>query len=424
MGSLIWVVVGAAALSFFFALAGTSLRVARRTQLEEALSGERGRRRLALLARHLPQLRLTAALLRAMSNLLLTVALLFVFGAGHPQAGPWRLIGAVATAAAIITVFGMVIPQAWGTHAAESVALATLGVLAVCRWALWPVVAVMAALDVPIRRLSGVTEEADENGEAAKAEILHAASEGRAEGAVDAEEVEMIESIIEFGDRQVDEIMTPRTEIFAVPAEMGWKEACRRIVAAGHTRVPVYEGDLDNIIGVLYAKDLLGLLEAQEPAALRQLMRKCYFVPETMLLGDLLREFKRRKVHIAVVLDEYGGTAGLATIEDVLEEIVGDIADEYDQPEPPQLKVIDERTVEVDARIRVDEVNDEMGLELPEDEDYDTAAGLVFSELGYVPAVGEKLETRGARFTVLAADERRIIRLRVEKLRPDGQAEE
>ncbi|MGB2824824.1 MAG: hemolysin family protein [Phycisphaerae bacterium] len=416
MPLLLWVVIcGATALSCFFALTSYSLRVSRRIQLEEAFSGAAGKKRLEMLARNLPSLRLTASLLRALANLALTVGVLEAFDVRHD--GPLATAGAIVLVVGLIAVFGIVIPQAWASYAGEKVLRATLGVLVACRYALYPVVAVMAAFDLPIRRLSGVADAADDNGEeAAKAEILQAATEGAAEGAVDAEEVEMIESVMEFGDTHAGEIMTPRTDIFALPIETPWQEACSRIVEAGHTRVPVYEGDIDNIIGMLYAKDFLQLVAQDREVPLRSIMRKPYFVPETKPLDDLLRQFKRRKVHIAVVLDEYGGTAGIATIEDLLEEIVGEISDEYDPDQPEEMKRLNDRTVEIDARMRIDDLNDALRLELPEDEDYDTVAGFVFAELGYIPKVGEKLESHRARIAVLAADERKITRLRVERL--------
>ena len=415
MDPLIWVVVGSAALSCFFALTSYSLRIARRSQLEETFAGPEGKKRLELLDRHLRALRLTTSLLRLASNLILMVGMLFLFRREPLEWGPWALAGSILTSAAIIAIFGIAIPQAWASYAAERVLAATLGVLLLCRYMLYPVVAVMEALDLPVRRLTGAVEAEDENGETAKAEILQAATNGQAEGAVDADEVEMIESVMEFGETHVGEIMTPRTDIIALPVELPLQEASRQIVEAGHSRVPVYEGDLDNIIGVLYARDLLELVGQSDEVPLRQLMRKPYFVPETKPLDDLLREFKRRKVHIAVVLDEYGGTAGLATIEDLLEEIVGDIADEYDQVEAEQVRQVDERTAEIDARTRIDDLNHAMDLRLPEDEDYDTVAGFIFSQLGYIPTVGETLDSHSARFTVLDADERRITRLRVER---------
>ena len=148
-------------------------------------------------------------------------------------------------------------------------------------------------------------------------------------------------------------------------------------------------------------------------------MRKPFFVPETKKLDDLLREFKARKSHMAVVLDEYGGTAGLVTVEDLIEEIVGDIADEYDGPESALMRRLDDRSYEVDGRMYIDDLNDALGLSLPEEEDYDTVAGFVSSELGFIPPVDQLLEADGARFTVLAADDRRITRLRVDLPAPE-----
>ena len=322
----------------------------------------------------------------------------------------------VLIAGGLIAVFGVAIPQAWANYAGEKVLAKTLEILLVFRYALYPVTTVMQLLDFPVRRLAGAAEEGDENGENAKQEILQAASEGQAEGAVDAEELQMIESVMEFGETQAGEIMTPRTDIFALPAETPWAEAVERIIEAGHTRVPAYERDIDHIVGVIYAKDMLRYSQQSEPGDVPSILRTCYFVPETKPLDDLLREFKARKVHLAVVLDEYGGTAGLVTIEDVIEEIVGDILDEYDTAGSASFQRLDDRTAEMDGRFYIDELNDAMDLDLPEDEDYDTVAGFVFSELGYIPTVDETLEACGAKFTVLAADQRKITRLRVELL--------
>ena len=415
MSPFLWVVLTATALSGFFALASCALRAFRRVRLEEAFTGPTGRKRLETLENHLKSLRLTTAFCRAVANLVLVVAFVYLLGAPN---GQWaRAIWATAAAAAVIAIFGVAIPHAWASHAGEKVLARVLPVLMAFRYALYPVTAMMEAFDLPVRRLSGVADdEVQDEGESVKQEILHAASAGQAEGHVDAEEVEMIESVMELDETCAAEIMTPRTDIFALSVDMPLQEACEQTIEAGHTRVPLYEGDIDNIIGILYAKDLLQHVTQSEPPELRSVMREPYFVPETKSLDDLLREFKARKVHLAVALDEYGGTAGLITIEDILEEIVGEIADEYDRIEPDMLRRVDQRTVEADGRLHIDELNDAMELELPEDGDYDTVAGLVFSELGYIPTEGESLEAHGARFTVLAADERKISRLRVELL--------
>jgi CBS domain containing-hemolysin-like protein len=398
-------VVASAALSGFFALISYALHAFRRVQLEEAFKGDRAEKRLAWLESNLTALKLTVGLYRALANLTLVVAMIHLLDAPAIGAG---------IAAAVIAVFGVAIPHAWAAYAGEKALAAAYLVLVACRYVLYPITAVMHAFDVPIRRLTGLSDQESNNSDTAKQEILQAASEGRAEGAVNAEEVDMIESVIEFGRTHAGQIMTPRTDIFALPVETSWDQGCTKVVEAGHTRVPVYQGNLDNIIGVLYAKDLLGHIGGDHPPNLRSVMRKPYFVPETMVLNDLLREFKARKVHMAVVLDEYGGTSGLVTIEDVLEEIVGEIADEYDRVEPALMKRIDRKTAEVDGRLHIDDLNDIFGLDIPEDEDYDTVAGFIFSELGFIPTADEILEAGGAKFTVLAADERKISKLRVE----------
>jgi CBS domain containing-hemolysin-like protein len=355
----------------------------------------------------------TSSLCRSIANLVLLATLMILLGA---RGGSLRTAGlAMAIAGGIVAVFGVAIPHAWAASAGESILSATFGVLLAFRYLLAPLVALMCAFDLPIRRLTGAEVDDDRNG-SAKQEIIQAATEGAAEGSVDAEEVEMIESVMEFGETHAGEIMTPRTDMFALPVETPLAEAIGLIVDAGHSRIPVYESDLDNITGILYAKDLLRGAEEQNGSSLADYQRKPYFVPETKRLDDLLREFKARKVHLAVILDEYGGTAGLITIEDLLEEIVGDISDEYDTSRPSQMTRIDQQTVEVDGRLHIDELNDALALEIPEDEDYDTVAGFVFSELGYIPAAKERLETHGAAFTILSASDRKIDRLRVELL--------
>ena len=409
--AFIWVAGACAVLGGFFSLASISLRSFRRVQLEAAFGARADR--LKAFDRHLTDLRLTVAFCRSLANLLLAVAAVYLFE-------PWRagwvgMLWAVLVAGALMGVLGVAIPNAWAAHAAERVLAATFPLLMAAYYALYPVVAVLRAFETPVRRLWGVEEFALRPEQEARQEILQAASEGRAEGAVREQEAVMIQSIVKFGDRRAVEIMTPRTEVYALPAETPWPEACRRVAAAGHSRVPVYQGDLDHVVGILYAKDLLSRVgEADVPLA--SLLHKPYLIPQTKPLSDLLREFRVRQVHAAIVLDEYGGTAGLVTIEDVLEEIVGEIADEHDRPTQAMLRWLEPGTAEVDGRMYVDDLNVAMGTRIPEDEDYDTVAGFLFSELGYVPTVGETLQARGAEFKVLEATERKISRLRVRAL--------
>ena len=402
----------------FFALGSFALRDFSRAKLEEVFTagkGSKGRKHLEFLDSQLKPLQLTLSLCRSLANLVLVAAMVTMFAGADPLSG--NSLAAVIFSGAIIAVVGIGIPHAWANYAGERILSGTFWILIGLRYLLFPIVAVMQAFDLPIRRLSGQTDDDNENGESAKQEILQAAADGAAEGAVDNDEVEMIESVMGFSDTDAAEIMTPRTDIFALSIDTPWVEAVSEIHYAGHTRVPIYEDNLDNITGIIYAKDLLKhIITGQPPENLQVLSRKPFFIPESKPLDDLLREFKSLKVHIAIVLDEYGGTAGLVSIEDVIEEIVGDISDEYVNHEDDAVRRINETTVETEGRLRIDELNDLLELKLPEDEDYDTIAGFVVAELGYIPAIGETVTVSHVKFTILESDERKISRLRVEKL--------
>ena len=193
------------------------------------------------------------------------------------------------------------------------------------------------------------------------------------------------------------------------------EEAVELAVGCGHSRLPVFATDRDHVVGILYVKDLLQHWSQENRAGIEieSLMRPPFFVPETKHIGELLREFQTRKLHIAIVLDEYGGTAGLITIEDILEEIVGEIADEH-APAPPDLvQTVGDSQVEVDARIHVDEINARLEVSLPEDDGFETLGGFIVSHLGRIPAVGEEFDWANLRFTVIEADERRVHRLEI-----------
>lgn len=273
-------------------------------------------------------------------------------------------------------------------------------------------------VDTMFHRLAGrVHEEPDE--ESFEDEIRTIVTEGHREGLLEEDAREMIEGVIELSDVDVSEIMTPRTDMVSIASSLSWKEALEFIIEAGHTRVPVYEANRDDIVGILVTKDLLPELAKgpNEPAQpWTALLREAYFVPETKPVDVLLQEFQRTGNHLAVVLDEYGGVSGLVTMEDVLEEIVGDIVDEYDQDLGDGIKRISQGVAEVQGKVRIDEINERLELALPENGDFDTIGGFVFSELGHVPLVGEELVRDQVRITVIEATQRRILRLRIEVL--------
>jgi len=285
--------------------------------------------------------------------------------------------------------------------------------------AMFPFTRFAQGIDTVLHRIAGRTP-AGVDEESLEEEIRAIVTEGHREGLLEEDAGKMIEGVIELGDAVVSQIMTPRTDMHMVPIDMLWDEMVADVIQSGHTRTPVFENSRDDVIGILYSKDLLPELatgSAQARTPIRDLLRKPLFVPETKAVDDVLEMFQQLRTHIAVVLDEYGGVAGLVTIEDVLEEIVGEIVDEYDEEVAEEIDRIDENTCEALGRAHVDEINEAMHLELPEDGDFDTIGGFVFTEMGRIPLPGEMMLWREKiRIHVLDATKRRINRVRIERL--------
>lgn len=241
------------------------------------------------------------------------------------------------------------------------------------------------------------------------------------EGALEQGEREMIHGIFEMGERTAREMMIPRVDVVAVEAGEPLRMVFDVIKERGHSRIPIYDQTIDNIVGVVYAKDLLRHMEAgslDEPA--RILGRQPHFIPEAKKMDELLREMQRDKVHMAVVLDEYGGTAGIVTIEDLLEEIVGEIQDEYDTEEKTVEK-LSEREAVFDARVTIHDVNDVLDISL-EDGEYDTVGGFVYDRLGKIPVVGDEFKVDGLWLTVLSISGKRIKKVKI-RVEPDAARE-
>jgi CBS domain containing-hemolysin-like protein len=271
--------------------------------------------------------------------------------------------------------------------------------------------------DTLLRRLADRPEADETEEEAFEEEIRSIVTEGLYDGVLEEDAGEMIESVIELGDETVSHIMTPRSNIDALDVESSWAEVLRFVVEVGRTRIPVYEDHLDNLIGVLYVKDLLRELRpdrADPHRHWKQLVRDPWFVPTTKPLDEMLQEFLQTRQHLAVVVDEYRAVAGVVTIEDVLEEIVGEIVDESDKDEQDCISRLGEGVAEVLGSAHVDVVNERLGLDLPEPEECDTLAGLIITELGRIPSAGESFTIQGTRITVLEASRRRLERLRLE----------
>jgi magnesium and cobalt exporter, CNNM family len=323
-------------------------------------------------------------------------------------------------------VFGELVPKTLALAHPEGFALGLAAPVDILGRIFHPVVAILTWTTERIAGLFGahVSNEVQISAE----ELRLIVERGGEQGILEAEEEQMINAVIELGDRRVHEVMIPRIDIAAIPATASFDEAISTFVEEGHSRVPVYEETVDEIVGILYAKDLLPFLRtsAGPRPELRTLLRTPVYIPESMTVDDLLHEFQRRKVHIAIVLDEYGGTAGLVTIEDLLEEIVGEIQDEYDTEEPMVVRLSDDEA-RVDGRASVDELGelfeDGVNLELEDEEEYDTVGGLIYHRIGGIPSPGDRVEVDGLILTVESTDGRRVGKVLVAKVPNGGEPE-
>ena len=243
-------------------------------------------------------------------------------------------------------------------------------------------------------------------------------------GVIEREEKDMIESVLEFSDTTVREVMIPRIDMVAAKREIPIDDLIQLFEMEGHSRIPIYEERMDNIIGVIYAKDLLTALakNGKENCTIDSIMRNAYFVPEKKLIPELLKEFKKNKVHIAIVIDEYGGTAGIVALEDILEEIVGDIQDEYDEDEQDSLWLTNS-TVVIDAGLDIDDVNEMIHSSIP-DEDFDTLGGFLYHQLGFIPKGGEIVEWEDILFEIKDIQGNRISKVLVKLKEPLNSQEE
>ncbi|RMH01372.1 MAG: HlyC/CorC family transporter [Planctomycetota bacterium] len=293
------------------------------------------------------------------------------------------------------------------------------------RWIAFVLRPLTALLDVALRAVGADPEAGPADSLAA--DLIEVAQEQERESELDETERRMIAHVIDLPEVDAAEVMTPRTELTSVPTGTSLAEALRLAHEAGHSRILVHEGDIDHVVGVFYLKDALPTLVAGGDAAelpVDQHLRQPFFVPETMRVPALLEELRRRRVHLAVVVDEYGGTAGVVTVEDLLEEIVGEIEDEHDpEGESLHFERRSEDEVDVDGRFGVPDLNELLSARLPEDKDYDTVAGLLFDRFGHIPAVGEAIELDGVRLEVLEADDRRIRRVRVRRLETGAETD-
>ena len=335
-------------------------------------------------------------------------------------AGAIALLVVTALLSFVTIVFGELVPKTLALAHPERFALALAGPVDVIGRVLRPIVWALTQVTNGVNRVLGVSD-VDQN-QISTEELKLLVERGGEQGILEAEEEQMIHAVIELGDRRIHEVMVPRIAMVAVPTTASLDDAIDRVVEEGHSRIPVYEETIDEVVGILYAKDLLPFLkDSRERPAIRTLLRAPVFVPESMTIDDLLHEFQRRKVHLAIVLDEYGGTAGLVTIEDLLEEIVGEIQDEYDTEEPMVVRLSDDEA-RVDGRASVDELSElyDTDLELEDEDEYDTIGGLIYHRIGGVPSPGDQVEVDGLTLTVETTDGRRVGKVLVVRRHANG----
>jgi len=347
----------------------------------------------------------------------------------------WPVVSTSAEALALIIVtlvlslftivFGELVPKSLALAHTETFALRLSGFIEVLLRVLGPLVRVLTAITTAVARMLGAGDQAQ--GVMSTQELSILVERGGEQGILEAEEEQMIQAVIELGDQRIHEVMVPRIAMVTLRATASMDEAIDTVIDGGHSRIPVYEETIDEIIGILYAKDLLPFLKeaVTERPSLRSILRTPVFVPESMSVDDLLHEFQRRKIHIAIVLDEYGGTAGLVTIEDLLEEIVGEIQDEYDEEEPLIVRISDDEA-RIDGRADVDDLAElfDTNLGLEDADEYDTVGGLIYHRIGGVPKPGDQVVVDGLTLTVETTDGRRVGKVLVVRTREDGEPED
>ena len=321
--------------------------------------------------------------------------------------GSYTIGIAAGTTTLILLVFGEVTPKTFARHNAELIAPFAMILLTPFYWLFYPLVFLLTwTAAFAVRSLGGRSSSAGPL--ATEEDITYMIRLGNKEGVLAGTEGEMLESVIEFRETLVKEAMVPRMRINWLEKAASLSEVKAQIIEHGHSRWPVYQDNMDNVVGIFNTKDLL--LSEQDWT---KQIRPALFVPEMMKIGELLKEFQRGKAHLAMVVDEYGGTAGIISLEDVLEEIVGEIRDEYDTEEEPLFTKISDNLYEANGHASIHDLGDALGLSFPEEEDYESLAGFLIATYGKMPPKGAHIDFQGWRFSVEKADEKKIERVKI-----------
>ena len=405
--------------SAFFSASETALFAANRVVLRQRRAqGDRRAATANALLSQASELLTTLLAGNTLSNVGVSVIATSIAFSLMGRGGEWAAFLATAL---VLLIIAEIAPKTLAARYADRLVLVVAGPISALMRIFTPLIRVLSLVATALVRPFGghitpraplVTQE----------QLRFLVQVGEEEGVIEQEEREMIHSVFEFGDTVVREVMRPRVDISAVPADATLNRALALMTERGHSRLPVYEGTIDHVLGVVYMRDLIpALRHGRLDQPVSELKRPPFFVPESKKVDELFKEMQQKKVSMAIVLDEYGGTAGLVTVEDLLEEIVGEIQDEYDLEEKP-IQLVDDRTAVVNARIHLDEVGELLGVRLPQDE-VDTVAGLVYSLFGRVPTPGETIALPGIELRVEKTLGQRITRVRITRTTPAPQEE-
>ncbi|MFW6107562.1 MAG: hemolysin family protein [bacterium] len=403
MATLIILLLAAAALA---AAAEHAIAEASRARIDDILQGERRRRVDRLLEKH-DELAIAAIIYRTAFETAAVVALVWT----TTRAGTTAL---AALGWALLLAVGVVeiLPRLTIARSPERALLAMLPVLYVLTLPLRPLAGGLLRLSTLMRQAS---PEAPEEEDEAAADILSAVAEGEKEGSIGGDQADMIENIIELRDCDVAEIMTPRPDMTFAALNDPLDDTIGVALESGHSRLPVYRETRDDVVGVLYVRDLIAALApgSSRPATVERLIQPASFVPETMRISSLLRHFQERETTMAVVVDEYGGTAGLVTISDITDLIVGEVRDQDEPSREPTVDVLSRHTLRADGRTPVRLLNDDFGTTIPESDEYDTVGGYLLHTLGRVPGPGERQTCDGTVIEVVGSHARRVEAVKV-----------
>ncbi len=411
----------ACVLAAYFAACHNALKTLSRRRLADLMDPRGMGGKVDQLMKRRSRLMLATGMMRAAFSLVVPLATLYVVEDRHVEPVALRLGLAFLVSIVLMSAFTVALPVYWARYRKEKLVVWSLPVLNAVALLLAPITAALHVFDPIVRRISGVDLEDD--GDQISDHVLDAVESHGESGTVDESQREMLEAVLYLAETTAGQIMTPRTDVRGLEVTSDLSAVKDGVLTFGHSRIPVYREDMDHIEGILYAKDLIRFLEDGDGFDLGAVLREPFRVPETKPVRDLLNDFKRRKLHLAIVLDEYGGTAGIVTLEDILEEIVGEIQDEYEpEPETSGIEMLTERSAVVEARTRIDDLNDALDLELPDDEDYDTLGGFVVSQLGCIPEVGATFEAHGVRIVVQEAEKTKVLLVQVDKLEATASA--